>query len=79
MPNITYTIINISDIEKINFSEIFETSLETLRHSIDGLFFGIKFQHEPDFILNGDVIPVQTLTHLEVLELMQTPNWSGDE
>ena len=75
---LTYTIINISDIEKITISEIIETNLETIRHSIDELLFGIKFQNEPDFITNGDVVPVQTLTHLEALELMQTQNWSGE-
>ena len=76
---IKYCILNFSDLSLVNFDEVFETNSGTIRVSIDGLLFVIKYKNEPTFIQNGSVIPVQILTHLEALELMKTPNWSGQE
>ena len=75
---LTYTILNISDIEKINFSEIIENNFGTLRHSNDGQEFGIKYESEPSFIANGSVLPVKIMDKNEAIELMQTENWSGN-
>ena len=33
-------------------------------------------EHEPTFITDGTVVPVQTLTHEEALVLMATAEWS---
>ena len=71
-----YTIINISDLSNIDFSEVGETSEDTIRRSLDGTQFVIKYNTEPSFILNGSVVPLQTLTHSEALILMQTSDWS---
>lgn len=75
---LTYTILNISDIEKINFSEIIENNFGTIRHSNDGQEFGIKYQSEPSFIENGSVMPVKIMDKNQAIELMQTENWSGN-
>ena len=76
----TYATINIIDLELIDFSQIGETSSETIRKSIDETQFVIKWEEEkePTFIENGKVIPVGIYTHSEVLELMGTPFWSGE-
>jgi len=71
-----YTIINISDLSNIDFSEVGETSEDTIRKSLDGTQFVIKYNTEPSFITNGSVVPLQTLTHSEALILMQTADWS---
>jgi len=71
-----YTIINISDLSNIDFSEVGETSQDTIRRSLDGTQFVIKYNTEPSFISNGSVVPLQTLTHSETLILMQTSDWS---
>lgn len=71
-----YTIINISDLSNIDFSEVGETSEDTIRRSLDGTQFVIKYNTEPSFISNGSVVPLQTLTHSETLILMQTSDWS---
>ena len=76
----TYATINLTDIGLIDFSQIGETSSETIRKSIDNTQFVIKWEEEkePTFIENGKVIPVGIYTHSEVLELMGTPFWSGE-
>jgi len=71
-----YTIINVLDLSKIDFSEVGETSADTIRKSLDESEFIIKYNIEPSFIKNGLVVPLQSLTHLEALALMATSDWS---
>ena len=77
--NRTYTILNISDLANVDFTQVGETSENTVRKSIDGTQFGIKYNNTPSFISNGTVIPIQVLNHAEVLELMATDAWSTNE
>jgi len=74
----TYAVINIADLDLIDFLQIEETSSNTIRKSIDNTQFVIKWQegYEPTFIADGTVIPVGIYTHSECLELMSTPAWS---
>ena len=71
-----YAIININDLDNVDFTQIGETSSETIRKSLDETMFVIKWQTEPDFIKDDVVIPLQILTHEECLALMQTPEWT---
>jgi len=76
--NKTYAIINLTDLELIDFAQIGETSSETIRKSIDNTQFVIKWQEGniPTFITDSSVIPVGTYDHHAILELMATPEWS---
>jgi hypothetical protein len=73
-----YAVIDITDLELIDFSQIEETSSITIRKSLDNTQFVIKWQdgHEPTFISDGTVIPVGIYTHSECVELMSTEKWS---
>ena len=74
----TYGIIAIADLDKVDFSQVDQTSAETVRRSLDGSKFVLKWYHdeEPTFITDGTIVPLQTLTHAECLDLMNTPEWS---
>jgi len=75
----TYAIISVKDIEKIDFTQIQETSSKTIRLSLDNSKFVIKWQkQEPTFISDGSVKPLQVLSHAECLELMSTSDWSKE-
>ena len=76
--NRTYTILNISDLSNVDFSQVGETSANTVRKSIDETQFVIKYNITPTFISDGTVTPVQFLTYSEALELMATDSWSID-
>ena len=73
-----YATINIADLPNIDFSQIGETDENTIRKSLDDSLFVIKWsnEHEPTFITDGTVVPVQTLTHEEALVLMASAEWS---
>ena len=78
--NKTYAVINLTDLELIDFSQINETSSETIRKSIDNTQFVIKWQdgYTPTFIMDGTVVPVGTDDHHAILELMNTPELSAE-
>ena len=74
----TYAIINLTDLELIDFSQIGESSPSTIRKSLDNTQFVIKWQEGniPTFITDDSVIPVGTYDHHAILELMRTSAWS---
>jgi hypothetical protein len=71
-----YAIIQTSDLSSIDFSQIGETSQDTLRYNLAGTEFVIKWNSTPTFISDGTVVPVSELTHAEALALMATAEWS---
>ena len=72
----TYAIIDINDLLKVDFTQVDQTSADTVRKSLDGLKFVLKWDAEPTFIADGTIIPLQILTHSECLDLMNTSEWS---
>ena len=74
----TYAVINLTDLELIDFSQIGESSASTIRKSLDNTQFVIKWAegHIPTFITDGSVVPIGTYDHHAILELMSTPEWS---
>jgi hypothetical protein len=77
----TYIIVNIADLPNVDFSQVAETSEQTIRKSLDETQFVLKYEqeHEPTFILDGTITPVSTLTHSECLVLMASAEWSEPE
>ena len=72
-----YATISIIDLNKIDFSQIGETSENTIRKSLDGTQFVIKYDSEPSFITDKSVVPLQVMTNAEAVALMQTSEWSA--
>ena len=74
---ITYITIEMSEIASVDFSQVMETSEETLRLSVDGLETVLKWQGaEPSFVstLTSYEGPY---THEEILVIMATPEWTN--
>ena len=72
----TYATISIADLGLIDFSQIHETSAETIRKSLDETEFVIKYDAVPSFISDGSVEIIQAMNHEEALQLMATDEWS---
>lgn len=78
-----YAIINLSDLDKIDFSQISETSENTVRKNVlePPTQFIIKWYegNTPTFISDGSVNVVGSLmNHEQAIELMNTSDWSHD-
>jgi hypothetical protein len=71
----TYAIININDLDKVDFSQVIQTNADTVRKSLDESKFVLKWNETPQFITDGSVVPLEILTHFECLDLMETPEW----
>ena len=72
-----FMIFPVSELDKIDFAQVLETSAETVRKSVDGLKTFVKW--------NGTDIPscVSTLTGIEgpytydeILTILATPEWT---
>lgn len=75
--NREFMIFNVSELPNIDFNEVLETSIDTVRKSIDETKTFVKW--------NGKLVPssVQSLqtkegpyTYDEILNILSTPEWS---
>lgn len=76
--NRQYVIFDISELDKINFDEVLETSAETVRKSTDGSKTFVKWE-------DGQTAPPSVeslttkgtyLTYEEILAILSTPEWT---
>ena len=71
----TYVIIDSDEVSSVDFSQVFETSADTLRFSLDDSQTFVKFEGSvPDF-LDGKT----QYTHSEILAILATDEWTPDE
>lgn len=78
MSDCTYVIFNVSELDKIDFNQVLQTSAETCRRSVDGTLTLVKW------LSNGSIPScVESLTtksqyynHSEILDIMNTPEWT---
>ena len=70
-----YVIFEMINVNLIDFSLVEETSLETLRLSLDTTKCVLKFKGETPAFLVG----LQQYNHEEILEIMSTSEWYKNE
>lgn len=72
-----YLIFNISEIDKVNFDEVRETSKETIGISIDGTKTFVKWdEHKTPSFINTLTTAEGPYTHKQILEILSTNIWS---
>jgi len=67
-----YVIYNMADVSNIDFSQVIETSQDTLRISLNGEKTVLKFIGDTPSFLVG----LQQYTHSEILAIMNTSEWT---
>ena len=72
----TYAVINLTDTNAILFSQVNQSSAQTMRRNVANTQGLLSYQVEPSFITNGSLVPVETLNHEQALALMATAAWS---
>jgi len=80
MNDTRYVIISTSDVDKINFYEIMQTSPASLRLSLDGSQAIVKYKgDQPKFIytMTQDTIGLTEYAHDEILEILNNSQWSN--
>ena len=75
-----FMIFNVSELELIDFSQVLETSIDTVRKSIDGTKTFVKW--------DGDIIPSSVdllttkegpYTYTEIIDILNGPEWTSNE
>lgn len=74
--NRQFLILNVSELPLVDFSEVLETSISTVRLSVDGNKTFVKWNggNEPNFV-NLITTKEGPFTYEEILEILSTPEW----
>ena len=67
-----YTIILAEEISSVNFSQVLETSEDTLRYSLNNNQVLLKFEGETPSFLEG----IQLYDYEEIMEILNSPTWT---
>lgn len=69
-----YVIIDADEVSSVDFSQVFETSADTLRYNVDpaGTKTFVKFEGATPFFLEGKT----QYTHSQILTILATEEWT---
>jgi len=70
-----YVIIDASEVSSVDFTQVLETSSETLKYSLDASKLVLKYEGTQPFFLLGKT----EYTHEEILTILSGPEWTSDE
>ena len=70
--NRKYVIINADEVSSVDFSQVEETSENTLRYSVDGSQTFVKFEGDTPSFLEGKT----QYSHSEILAILATDEWT---
>jgi hypothetical protein len=77
--DLRYVIFDYSEVDKINFDEVFETSIETLRLTEDSLKTFVKWiGDEPQCVSNLTSKSI-IYNNEEMLAILDNPEWVGHD
>lgn len=71
-----YAILTVLEAEKIDFTQVKETSIETIRKSVDGLLTFVEFDCDniAEFLEPLQVIKI--VTYDELISILNTQEWT---
>ena len=70
----TYVILDASEVSSVDFDQVIQNSEDTLRYSVDGSKFIVKYEGTQPFFLLGKT----EYTHEEILSILSGPEWSSE-
>jgi len=73
--NRKYVIIDASEVGSVDFSQVMETSADTLRYSLDETKTLVKFVGDTPSFLDGKT----QYTHSEILNIVSGSEWTPEE
>ncbi len=77
-----YIIIPAENLDYVDFTTVKEDNPSTLRYSLDGKYFFVKYDGEqPDFVFNitQDSVGLIEYSHQEIIEILKGPEWSSQD
>lgn len=74
-----YIIFNVSELNKVNFNEVLETSADTVRKSVDETKTFVKWNGEAPSFVDTLTTKEGPYTHSEILTILSTSEWVSDK
>ena len=74
--NRKYLIFNMSEIDIINFSSVLETSVDTIRKSVDETLTFVKWEGSTPSFVSSLSTSQGPYTHTEILSVLSTETWA---
>ena len=71
-----YLIFNMSEIGTINFSSVLETSVDTIRKSVDETLTFVKWEGSTPSFVSSLSTTQGPYTHTEILSVLSTETWT---
>ena len=75
-PNRRFVIFNVSELPTIDFSQVYETSADTVRKSLDELETFVKFDLPTPSSVVALTTKSQEYDYDEIIVILSTPEWS---
>ena len=73
--NREFMIFNVSELPNINFEEVLETSIDTVRKSVDETKTFVKWDGETPICVSNLTTKEGPYTYDEILQILSTPEW----
>ena len=74
--NRTYVIFSTSERDSIDYSQVLETSRDTLRTSLDGTKTFVKYEGSEPSSVSALTTISGSYTHSEILDVLAGPDWT---
>lgn len=74
-----YCIFSTEELDTIDFTQVHETSADTVRRSVDGTKTFVKWDGEAPPCVQALQTASPHYTHEEILQILSTPEWSAPE
>jgi hypothetical protein len=74
--NREFMIFNVSELNQVNFTQVLETSSETVRKSVDGTKTFVKWEGDQPAFISTLTTKEGPYTYSEILSILATPEWT---
>ena len=75
-PNRRFVIFSVSELGSIDFSQVYETSADTVRKSLDETLTFVKYDEEMPSSVSALTTKTQEYTYEEILVILAGPDWT---
>ena len=75
-PDRRFVIFNITELNKIDFNQVFETAINTVRKSVDETKTFVKYDMPMPSSVSSLTSKSQEYTYDEILNILATPEWT---
>jgi len=73
--DLKYMIVLASEVDQVDFSQVFETAPDTLRTSVNGKLTFFKWEGKTPLSIEKLTYKEGPYTHTEILKILNSPEW----